>query len=54
MEGNTNMSYDNTNDINYYRCQFCGIESSEHNWKDDKCPNCNRKYDWVLAQDSEE
>jgi Zn finger protein HypA/HybF involved in hydrogenase expression len=37
-----------------YRCQFCGKESPRPKWKKDKCPKCGRKYDCILAQDSEE
>lgn len=39
-----------------YRCQFCGRLSLRRDWKDryDTCPKCGEKYDWRLAQDSEE
>lgn len=37
-----------------YICQFCGEQSSAKEWKDDACPKCGEKYDWLLAQDSEE
>lgn len=37
-----------------YRCQFCGEESPAKEWKNDVCPECGRKYDCILAQDSEE
>jgi Zn finger protein HypA/HybF involved in hydrogenase expression len=37
-----------------YRCQFCEKESPAKNWKDDKCPKCNKEYDVLVAQDSEE
>jgi DNA-directed RNA polymerase subunit RPC12/RpoP len=39
-----------------YRCQFCGEESESTEWGEDDqtCPNCGRRYDWQLAQDSEE
>ena len=35
-------------------CQFCERESSSSSWVDDKCPICKKKYNWMLAQDSEE
>jgi Zn finger protein HypA/HybF involved in hydrogenase expression len=38
----------------YYRCQFCGEETAEAEWKEDICPKCGKKYDFLLAQDSEE
>jgi Zn finger protein HypA/HybF involved in hydrogenase expression len=43
-----------TRPIDTYRCQFCGKESPARQWKQDKCPRCKRKYDVLMAQDSEE
>ena len=37
-----------------YLCQFCGKESPSKDWITDKCPKCKKKYDVLLAQDSEE
>jgi YHS domain-containing protein len=37
-----------------WRCQFCGRLSSPRYWKNDECPFCHQKYDWLLAQESEE
>lgn len=37
-----------------YKCQFCSAESPAKDWIDDKCPICGRKYNILLAQDSEE
>lgn len=37
-----------------YRCQFCGEVSPRKDWLDDACPKCKRKYDALLAQDSED
>ena len=37
-----------------WRCQFCGQITISEDWQDDKCPKCGRKYDTILAQDSEE
>ncbi len=37
-----------------YRCQFCGESSPQKDWVEDACPLCGRKYDYILAQDSEE
>lgn len=39
-----------------YKCQFCGEESPIKEWGKDgqTCPKCGKKYDWMLAQDSEE
>lgn len=39
--------------INKYCCQFCGKESYDTLWKDDKCPECGEEYDPILAQDEE-
>ena len=36
------------------RCQFCGAFSLKSSWKNDKCPICRRKYDWLKAQDEED
>jgi hypothetical protein len=35
------------------RCQFCFDFSPSKNWKEDHCPKCGRKYDVILAIDSE-
>jgi rRNA maturation endonuclease Nob1 len=39
-----------------YRCQFCEKESPTSEWKKlkDKCPQCGREYDAMLAQETEE
>lgn len=37
-----------------HRCQYCGEVSPAREWIDDTCPKCKRKYNWVIAQDSEE
>jgi DNA-directed RNA polymerase subunit RPC12/RpoP len=39
-----------------YKCQFCGEESPKKEWKEEGqvCPKCGKKYDYQLAQDSEE
>ena len=39
-----------------YRCQFCGERSPVSEWKDsgETCPCCGAKYDWMLAQDTED
>jgi ribosomal protein L37AE/L43A len=38
-----------------YGCQFCHKESLAMLWTDMyTCPLCGRKYDWMMAQDSEE
>lgn len=36
------------------RCQFCGKESWQSEWKKDKCPHCKREYDAMLAQESDD
>jgi hypothetical protein len=36
------------------KCQFCIKESPKHLWVKDACPCCGEKYDYILAQDSEE
>lgn len=38
-----------------WTCQFCHETSPSQEWKfnRERCPMCNRKYDWLLAQDSE-
>jgi len=43
-----------TTQDNEYRCQFCGYEGK--GWLEGSfvCPKCGRKYDALLAQDSEE
>jgi len=37
-----------------HRCQFCGYDGG--GWLDNEqtCPACGKKYDYLLAQDSEE
>jgi hypothetical protein len=40
--------------VEVWRCQFCVSDSDAPDWKRDRCPKCNRKYDYALAQDSEE
>ena len=37
-----------------YKCQYCGEISPGKDWINDACPKCNKKYNWILAQDSEE
>jgi hypothetical protein len=37
-----------------YRCQFCERESPAREWKDDKCPECGREYDAMLAQEEDD
>ena len=37
-----------------YICQFCGYHGPGWLGGDDTCPVCGRKYDALLAQDSEE
>lgn len=37
-----------------YKCQFCEKESSPAEWIDDKCPECGRKYDAILAQEGDD
>ena len=38
----------------HYRCQFCARESPAKDWKDDKCPECGRAYDPMLAQEEDD
>lgn len=37
----------------HWRCQFCGIQSPITEWIKDRCPKCKRKYDVILAIDTE-
>ena len=37
-----------------YKCQFCDYEGDGWLEKGQKCPKCGKKYDWLLAQESEE
>jgi tRNA(Ile2) C34 agmatinyltransferase TiaS len=37
-----------------YLCQFCGRESASRDWKNDKCPECGRKYDAALAREEDD
>lgn len=39
-----------------YKCQYCGEESPGNTWcyGGSKCPLCGEKYDYLMAQDSEE
>ena len=39
-----------------YRCQFCGESNSVKAWESnsDKCPNCQKEYDAILAQEGDD
>lgn len=37
-----------------YRCQFCEAMTPAKNWKGDKCPECRKKYDPILAQEGDD
>lgn len=41
-------------DEDVYCCQFCNEDSPIAEWIADICPKCGKKYDAILAQDSEE
>ncbi len=40
----------------YYRCEFCGKHALITEWKQNKecCPNCEREYNAILAQDCDD
>jgi len=40
--------------VEEYRCQFCEQCSPASEWKDDACPFCGCKYNWMLAQDDDD
>lgn len=39
--------------VGVVRCQFCLEPSKATEWKKDVCPKCGKKYDEILAMDSE-
>lgn len=38
----------------WWRCQFCGEDSPPGMWRDGRCPECECKYDPLLAQEGDD
>lgn len=51
---NTGCDHKATRRSTGYVCQYCGKTSRAKDWENDRCPKCLKRYDAILAQESEE